>query len=236
MSYLRYQDSSTDVTGSSSASMASRVTWSGMSQATFSTHVLPYFGIALFLTACGTSVGKVLSPAFVLPAALLNLGLYFVLLWKRHVPGLNVALLYGYAFINGLLIGPAVAMIGKAFPGLVTQAFILTAVSFFAVAAYVIASGKDCSGLAPFLIAGLFVIVLGGIVNLFTGGAGLGLGLAIISVVVFLAFTAYDMSNIMHKFRDDEYILATVELYLDFLNLFLAFLRILLHLAASQRR
>ncbi len=236
MRYLHHPGSDADPIAPGTVTSPTGVSWSGMSQAIFSTHVLPYFGIAIFLTACGTSVGKVLSPAFVLPAAILNLGLYFVLLWKRHVPGVNVALLYGYAFVNGLLIGPAVAMIGKVFPGVVTQAFILTAVSFFCVAAYVIVSGKDCSGLAPFLVAGLFVIIIGGIVNWFTGGAGLGLGLAILSVVVFLAFTAYDMSNIMHKFRDDEYILATVELYLDFLNLFLAFLRILVHLAASQRR
>ncbi|HQG28932.1 MAG TPA: Bax inhibitor-1 family protein, partial [Candidatus Ozemobacteraceae bacterium] len=69
----------------------------------------------------------------------------------------------------------------------------------------------------------------------FIGGSGLGLGISILSAVLFMGFTAYDMSNIMLKFRDEEYILATVELYLDFVNLFVALLRILIHIAASNR-
>lgn len=235
MSYIdRYENETPSPAGTETVSTG--VTWTGMSQTRFATAVLPYFGIAVFLTACGTGVGKGLGPGFVLPAVILNLALYFVLMWKRHVPGVNVALLYGYAFMNGLMIGPAVAMAGAAFPGIVAQAFVLAALSFFSVAGFVLITGKDFSGLQAFLVAGLFVIILGGIVNVFVGGAGLGLGLAILSVITFLGFTAYDMSNIMHKFRDDEYILATVELYLDFLNLFLAFLRILIHIAASQRR
>ena len=209
--------------------------WTGMSQSTFMSRVLPYFGGGLILTALGTAFGKSFGTGFMLFAILANFGLYFALLWNRHTPGLNVALFYGYTFMNGMLLGPLVALANAINPWLVVQALGLTAVGFFAIAAYVMSTGKDFSGLGPFLISGLIVVIVAGIMNFFIGGSGLGLGISILSAVLFMGFTAYDMSNIMLKFRDEEYILATVELYLDFVNLFVALLRILIHIAASRR-
>lgn len=209
--------------------------WTGMSQSTFMSRVLPYFGGGLILTAIGTAFAKSFGTGFMLFALLANIGVYFALMWNRHTPGLNVALFYGYTFLNGLMLGPLVALANAINPWLVVQALALTAVGFFAIATYVMTTGKDFSGLGPFLIAGLLVVIVASIMNFFVGGSGLGLGISIVSAVLFLGFTAYDMSNIMHKFRDEEYILATVELYLDFINLFVALLRILIHFASSSR-
>ncbi|HNW36060.1 MAG TPA: Bax inhibitor-1/YccA family protein [Candidatus Ozemobacteraceae bacterium] len=209
--------------------------WTGMSQSTFMSRVLPYFGGGLILTALGTAFAKSAGTGFMLFAVIANFAVYFALLWNRHTPGLNVALFYGYTFLNGLMLGPLVALANAINPWLVVQALALTAVGFFAIATYVMTTGKDFSGLGPFLIAGLLVVIVAGILNFFVGGAGLGLGISIVSALLFMGFTAYDMSNIMLKFRDEEYILATVELYLDFINLFIALLRILIHIAASNR-
>ncbi|HEY9071132.1 MAG TPA: Bax inhibitor-1 family protein [Candidatus Ozemobacteraceae bacterium] len=212
-----------------------RAMWTGMSQTTFMSRVLPYFGGGLVLTAIGTAFAKNAGTGMLIVAVVLNFVLYFALMWNRHTPGLNVALFYGYTFVNGLMLGPLVALANMINPWLVVQALGLTAVGFFAIATYVMTTGKDFSGLGPFLIAGLLVVIVAGLLNLFVGGAGLGLGISILSAVLFMGFTAYDMSNIMLKFRDEEYILATVELYLDFINLFVALLRILIHIAASNR-
>lgn len=211
------------------------VQWTGMSQATFMSRVLPYFGGGLLLTAFGAHVGMKIGPGFMLVALILNLVFYFALLWNRHAPGLNVALYYSYTFVNGLLLGPLVLIATKVGgAGLVIQALGLTAAGFFISAGYVYATGKDMSGLGPFLISGLLVIIIAGIVNMFTGGTGLSLGISILSVFIFMGFTAYDMSNIMFKFRDNEYMLATIELYLDFINLFVAILRILIYITARR--
>jgi len=211
-----------------------RTLWHGMSQQTFMSKVVPYFGVGLLITALGTHFGKNIGTGFLLIGALLNIALYFVLLWQRHTPGLNVALFYGYTFANGLLLGPLVALANAVSPLIVIQALAITAVGFFAIAAYVMTTGKDFSGIGPYLFAGILVVIVASIVNFFTGGTGLFLGISILSAVLFMGFTAYDMSNIMHKFRDEEYIFATVELYLDFLNLFVAILRILI--VMSSRR
>ncbi len=209
--------------------------WTGMTQANFMSRVLPYFGGGLILTAIGTSFWRAVPPGFLIGLAILNLILYFVLLWNRHTSGLNVVLFYGYAFLNGMLIGPLVALAKAIDPMIVVQALGMTSLGFFAMAGYVMATGKDMSGLGPFLITGLIVIILAGILNFFVGGTGLGLGISVLSVFIFLGFTAYDMSNIMHKYRNDEYIMATVQLYLDFLNLFVALLRILIIMAGRNR-
>lgn len=209
--------------------------WTGMSQSTFMSRVLPYFGGGLILTAIGTAFAKSAGTGFMLFAVIANIAVYFALLWNRHTPGLNVALFYGYTFLNGLMLGPLVALANAINPWLVVQALALTAIGFFAIATYVMTTGKDFSGMGPFLIAGLLVVICAGILNIFVGGSGLSLGISIVSAVLFMGFTAYDMSNIMLKFRDEEYILATVELYLDFINLFVALLRILISIAASNR-
>lgn len=48
-----------------------------------------------------------------------------------------------------------------------------------------------------------------------------------ISAVVFSGYIVYDTQNLIKRFNYDEYIWATVTLYLDILNLFLTILRML---------
>lgn len=51
--------------------------------------------------------------------------------------------------------------------------------------------------------------------------------LAFGGAVLFALFIVFDTSMIMHKVSPEEYIMASVNLYLDILNLFLHILRIL---------
>jgi FtsH-binding integral membrane protein len=211
--------------------------WTGMSEATFMSKVLPFFAGGLLVTALGTRFGAGLGPGFLIMAVILNFVFYFALLWNRHTPVLNVVLYYSYTFLNGLLLGPLV-MTAKLVGGatLVSQALVGTAIAFFLAAGYVYVFRKDMSGLAPFLISGLIVVIIAGIVNMFYGGSGLGLGISVVSLFLFMGFTAYDMSNIMFKYRDEEYMLATVQLYLDFVNIFVAILRILIYFSGGRSR
>ena len=45
--------------------------------------------------------------------------------------------------------------------------------------------------------------------------------------LLFCGFIIFDTHMIMHKVSTEEYIMASIELYLDFINLFLYILRIL---------
>jgi len=53
------------------------------------------------------------------------------------------------------------------------------------------------------------------------------LGIAIAGAVLFSLFIIYDTHMVMHKVSAEEYIHASINLYLDIINLFLHILRIL---------
>lgn len=48
-----------------------------------------------------------------------------------------------------------------------------------------------------------------------------------ISALVFCGYIVYDTDNLIKRFTYDDYILASVTLYLDILNLFISILRVL---------
>ena len=51
--------------------------------------------------------------------------------------------------------------------------------------------------------------------------------LSIGGALVFCGFIIFDTHMIMHKMSPEEYIMASVNLYLDFINLFMYILRIM---------
>ena len=240
---MDFSNSREYISGSRQETMArsgGTAAWTGMSKQTFMSRVLPYFGAGILITALGGHLSLRMASFFfnwpvLIGLLLLNVAMYFVVIAKRFTPGLNVTLYYAYTFLNGLLLGPLL-MAARIAGGnwLIIQALGITALAFFSITAWVRYSGRDLTGWAPFLFSGLMVIIVASIANFFVGGAGLHLGISILSAFLFMGFIAYDMSNIMLKYRDEEFIMATIQLYLDFVNLFVALLRILISLAGRR--
>ena len=78
------------------------------------------------------------------------------------------------------------------------------------------------------LFGGLWVIIIIGFVEIFFPYNKIfDLFIAIGTALLFCGFIIYDTFNIMKKLSPEEYITAAVDLYLDFINLFIAILRIL---------
>lgn len=86
----------------------------------------------------------------------------------------------------------------------------------------------DLSKLGTFLFMGLFAIIICSLVNMFIGNETFDLVLTIIGIVIFLGYTAYDIQKV--KYNMDTFpgenlaIYGALELYLDFINLFLKLL------------
>ena len=86
----------------------------------------------------------------------------------------------------------------------------------------------DLSKLGTFLFMGLFAIIICSLVNMFVGNETFDLVLTIIGIVIFLGYTAYDIQKV--KYNMDTFpgenlaIYGALELYLDFINLFLKLL------------
>ena len=133
--------------------------------------------------------------------------------------------LFSFTTVSGLTLGPLLYQVG---PTIAAEAFALTAITFVGLSLYVVYSKKDFSFMSGFLMAGLIVIIVGGLINMFfIGSIGMHFVISCGSVLLFSGFILYDTSNILRYYGTDEHVSATLALYLDVLNLFIALLSIL---------
>lgn len=114
--------------------------------------------------------------------------------------------------------------------------FGLTALFFGAFALYGRFTRTDLSRLRPLLVGGLIFLLAAGLLTFFIDLSAMERIICMVGIVVFLCFTAYDTQKIKANyefFQGDEVMLqkasvySALELYLDFINLFLYLLRFL---------
>ena len=115
--------------------------------------------------------------------------------------------------------------------------FLLTALYFGALAAYGYLTKADLSRLGPILFSGLIFLVIFGLLSMFIPGlAAMDRAVCLIGIVVFLGYTAYDTQRIQAFYSyysgypdmlEKASIFSALQLYLDFINLFLYLLRFL---------
>ena len=143
------------------------------------------------------------------------------------------ALFMLYAVINGLVFSFYFVVYDVAN---LIFIFGLTALFFGAFALYGRFTRTDLSKLGPLLLGGLIFLVIAGLLSLFIDFSALERVICMVGIVVFLCFTAYDVQKIKFNyeyFYGNEALLqkasvfAALQLYLDFINLFLYLLRFL---------
>lgn len=112
--------------------------------------------------------------------------------------------------------------------------FLITAVMFGGFAVFGMLTKKDLTGIGSICLMGLFGIILAGIVNLFVGNEYLDLGVTIIGIIIFVGLTAYDVQKVKTMAATSEIsnenaigMMGALQLYLDFINLFLKLLRLM---------
>mmetsp|Transcript_21384 Transcript_21384/g.31095 ORF Transcript_21384/g.31095 Transcript_21384/m.31095 type:complete len:255 (-) Transcript_21384:1524-2288(-) len=159
---------------------------------------------------------------------ILSLGCLFGLLAARHRYPLNLYLLAVFTVLQSLSVGNICAIyasIGYGF--IIVQAATATAVIFGGLTLYCFRSKKDFSFLGGFLYAGLVGLLVVGILQLFVFVNWLNFLVAVAGVLIMSGYILFDTSQLIHKFAPDEFIVATVSLYLDIINLFLYLVQIL---------
>ncbi|XP_020978167.1 BI1-like protein [Arachis ipaensis] len=114
---------------------------------------------------------------------------------------------------------------------IVLEALILTSAVVSSLTGYTFwasKKGKDFSFLGPFLFTSLFTLFLVGMMQMFFPfGPATHAIYGGIGAMIFSGYIIYDTDNLIKRFTYDEYIGASVTLYLDILNLFLAILNML---------
>ena len=118
----------------------------------------------------------------------------------------------------------------------IASVFFITAGMFGALAFYGYTTKRDLSGFGRFLFMGLIGIVIASLVNMFANSDPLMWAVTYIGVFVFAGLTAYDTQKLKELGdglpQDDQnifrrfVIIGALQLYLDFINLFIMLLRI----------
>lgn len=140
----------------------------------------------------------------------------------------------GYALLNGITL----SLVFLAYTGqTVALAFFTTAATFGGMSVWGLVSRRDLSGMAHYLMMGLWGIIIASLINMFIGSSGLYYIISYIGVAVFMGLTAYDIQQIKRwdaaygdSIDEEQYIkisiMGALKLYLDFVNMFLFILRI----------
>ncbi|CAH2267834.1 jg5770 [Pararge aegeria aegeria] len=109
----------------------------------------------------------------------------------------------------------------------VLQALALTFTVVFALTLFTLNTKRDFSFIGYGLGAGLCVLIVGGILQIFLQSSAFEIALSFTGAIFFSLFLIFDTHQMMTVLSPEEYILATINLYMDILNLFLYILRIL---------
>jgi uncharacterized protein len=164
---------------------------------------------------------------------LLTLGVGFALAGfaTRLSRGVAAALFLAYA----TLVGATFSVLFLVYRlGSIGEAFLLTGGIFFAMSLYGTVTKKDLTSWGSFLMMGLIGVIIAGVVNLFLKSDMLGFIKACMTVVVFTGLTAYDTQKLRAlaveagpgAAASSLAVVGAFSLYLDFINLFLALLRL----------
>lgn len=154
--------------------------------------------------------------------------IFFVIPRTKNIPGVNLAVLFGFTFISGLTIAPLLAAIFAMPAGasIVGQAFLMTSVAFGGISMFAMTTKRDFSNMGKFLFIALIIMIVGGISNIFIQSSMFQLVIASAGALLFSAFILYDTQQIIRGGYDSP-IEAALSLYLDFFNLFVSLLQIL---------
>ncbi len=169
---------------------------------------------------------------------LVFLGIAFGLMWgieRNKNSGIGVALLLGFTFFMGLMLSRILQVaLGFSNGGsLIAMAAGGTGAIFFTLAGVATVTKKDFSLLGNFLFVGMVVVLLAALANAFFQIPALSLVISAVAVLIFSAYILFDISRVVNG-GEDNYISATLAVYLDIYNVFVSLLNLLMAFSGER--
>ena len=160
---------------------------------------------------------------------------FFYAIEKTKNSGWGVAVLLGFTFFMGLMLSRLIGHILGFSNGasLIMTAFGGTATIFGVMATVATVSKRDFSGLGKWLFAGVLVILVAAVANIFLQLPALMLVISVIAIAIFSAYILFDVQQIING-GQTNYISATLSIYLDVYNIFVNLLSLLGILGGSR--
>jgi FtsH-binding integral membrane protein len=149
---------------------------------------------------------------------------------NRLSTGMAQALYWAFAVVMGMSLSTIFLVYTT---GSIALTFFATAASFASLSLYGYTTKRDLSGMGTFLLMGLVGLIVASIINIFWMNDTFSLAIAGIGVLIFAGLTVYDTQKIKSiyfqvagtDFIGKAAIMGALNLYLDFINMFLFLLR-----------
>ncbi len=193
-------------------------------------------GLSMIPTVLGALAGIQIGFSFMagspMMSFLLFLGIAWGFMWgieKNKNSGLGVALLLGFTFFMGLMLSRILQVaLGFSNGGsMIAMAAGGTGAIFFTLSSIAAVSKRDFTGMGKFLFAGVILILLAAVANIFFQIPALSLTIAVAAVGIFSAYILYDISRIVQG-GETNYVSATLAVYLDIYNVFVSLLQLIM--------
>lgn len=165
----------------------------------------------------------------------------FILNFAIQKPGLNLFLLYLFTFLEGMAISPIIGYYLATASNILGEAFLLTAITSFALAAYAWTTKRDFTRLGDYLFFGVILLLVAGIAGIFFGGIFhttlFGLIISVLGIAIFSGYVLFYVQRARYMADTlPNAIGLTVSLFITVLNLFLYILELLSILQGGRRQ
>lgn len=193
-------------------------------------------GLSMVPTVVGALVGIQMGFSFFagspLISFLLFMGIAFGFMWgieRNKDSGLGVALLLGFTFFMGLMLSRILQFaLGFSNGGsMIALAAGGTGAIFLVLSSIAATSKRDFSGMGKFLFAGVILVLLAAVANIFFQIPALSLAISAAVVGIFSAYILYDINRIVQG-GETNYVTATLAVYLNVYNVFVGLLQLIM--------
>lgn len=203
--------------------------------------VFKYLSISIVFMFIGYLFGLFLPTSFIYMAntlvVILMIGLLIMALFSRKsiIPRrFSMNFVYLFTFIDGILMSPIIRYyVGSMGTDMVISILLATSAIFggLAFVANRSESGKFLR-FGPSLFIALIVLLIMSVINIFISGSMYNIIISILGIVIFSGYILYDVSLIKAEIEyggindRDDLSIHVLNLYLDFINIFLDLLRL----------
>jgi len=217
--------------------------YEGAQSSSLISKVMGLLAFSFLFASIGTFVGTfvITSIGTFWIVALAGLAVLFILNFAIQKPGLNLFLLYLFTFLEGMAISPIIGYYLHTDSTILGEAFLITTITSFALAAYAWTTKHDFSRLGDYLFFGVILLLVAGLIGIFFGGIFhttlFALVISVFGIAIFSGYVLYYVQRA--KYMADTMpnaIGLTVSIFITVLNLFLYILELLSILQGSNRR
>jgi modulator of FtsH protease len=149
----------------------------------------------------------------------------------------GVFMLLGFTFFMGLMLSRLLGVVLHGYSNgasIVMTAFGGTAGVFFGMATLATVVKRDLSGLSRFLFIGAIIAIVASLINMFVQSSAAMLAISTAVMAIFSLFVMVDVKRVIDG-GETNYVMATLNIYLDLYNVFQSLLLILTSLTGDRR-